>query len=206
MQTKKISLEKKYSVDNLFHDIVNQYKRENFMFSRDEAHKLKVIKYLMTLVIYIANDNEHDGNAVIDGLLKNDASLFSFMFFISSRSQFDYTWSYLQKQRKEYIKMLKNVCAFIYDMIEKVNVLYEHRSEFKARNFVFADLFVLTINDEIPAPHIEIKWEKMGNLLHLSSGYHLSAKMGETIIMTEMCGYNKQHEIGLFLNHLKSLE
>lgn len=170
----------KYSVDKLYKDIVAQYEKEREsedLNLRDVQHYVKVFSYLYSVVREVESGKDYEEKAVIENMLNNDNSLFSYTFFVSSRSQFGYSWSYLRKQWDEYAKKLNCACKFIIDMIDKVNVLYEHRTEFIANEFVFADIFVLSFAEATCLPHIEIKWENINSLFNVGNSYHISAKI-----------------------------
>lgn len=195
----------KYTVDRLYKDIVAQYEKEmeseDFNL-RDVQHYLKVFCYIISVVREVESGKDYEVKTVIENMLNNDNSLFSYTFFVSSRSQFDYSWSYLRKQWNEYSKTLNSACKFILDMINKVNVLYGHRSEFIANEFVFADIFVLSFDKTTCLPHIEIKWEKINSLFNIGNSYHISAKTGDAIQMTMKLCFDKQDDTDLFLRHL----
>ena len=195
----------KYTVDRLYKDIVAQYEKEieseDFNL-RDVQHYLKVFCYIISVVREVESGKDYEVKTVIENMLNNDNSLFSYTFFVSSRSQFDYSWSYLRKQWDEYVRTLNSACKFILDMINKVNVLYGHRSEFIANEFVFADIFVLSFDKTTCLPHIEIKWEKINGLFNIGNSYHISAKTGDAIQMTMKLCFDKQDDTDLFLRHL----
>lgn len=195
----------KYSVDKLYKDIVAQYEkeRESEDFNlRDVQHYIKVFSYIYSVVRAVESGKDYEVKTVIENMLNNDSSLFSYTFFVSSHTQFDYSWSYLRKQWGEYVKTLNSACKFILDMINKVNVLYEHRSEFIINEFVFADIFVLSFDKATCLPHIEIKWEKINGLFNIGNSYHISAKTGDAIQMTMKLCFDKQDDTDLFLRHL----
>lgn len=195
----------KYTVDRLYKDIVAQYEKEmeseDFNL-RDVQHYLKVFCYIISVVREVESGKDYEVKTVIENMLNNDNSLFSYTFFVSSRSQFDYSWSYLRKQWGEYVKTLNSACKFILDMINKVSVLYGHRSEFIANEFVFADIFVLSFDKTTCLPQIEIKWEKINGLFNIGNSYHISAKTGDAIQMTMKLCFDKQDDTDLFLRHL----
>ena len=195
----------KYTVDRLYKDIVAQYEKEmeseDFNL-RDVQHYLKVFCYIISVVREVESGKDYEEKIVIENMLNNDNSLFSYTFFVSSRSQFDYSWSYLRKQWGEYVKTLNSACKFILDMINKVSVLYGHRSEFIANEFVFADIFVLSFDKTTCLPQIEIKWEKINGLFNIGNSYHISAKTGDAIQMTMKLCFDKQDDTDLFLRHL----
>lgn len=193
----------KYSVDRLYKDIVAQYEkeRESEDFNlRDVQHYLKVFCYIISVVREVESGKDYEEKTVIENMLNNDNSLFSYTFFVSSRSQFDYSWSYLRKQWNEYSKTLNSACKFILDMIDKVNVLYEHRSEFIANEFVFADIFVLSFAKATYLPHIEIKWENINSLFNVDNSYHISAKIGDAVKMTIKICLDKPDNTDSFLS------
>lgn len=193
----------KYSVDRLYKDIVAQYEkeRESEDFNlRDVQHYLKVFCYIISVVREVESGKDYEEKTVIENMLNNDNSLFSYTFFVSSRSQFDYSWSYLRKQWNEYSKTLNSACKFILDMIDKVNVLYEHRSEFIANEFVFADIFVLSFAKATYLPHIEIKWENINSLFNVDNSYHISAKIGDAVQMTIKICLDKPDNTDSFLS------
>lgn len=194
-----------YSVDKLYKDIVAQYEkeRESEDFNlRDVQHYVKVFSYIYSVVRAVESGKDYEEKTVIDNMLNNDSSLFSYTFFVSSRSQFDYSWSYLRKQWDEYAKTLNSACKFILDMIDKVNMLYEHRSEFIAKEFVFADIFVFSFAKATCLPHIEIKWENINCLFNVDKSYHISAKIGDAIQMTIKICLDKPDNTDSFLSHL----
>ena len=187
----------------LYKDIVAQYEkeRESEDFNlRDVQHYLKVFCYIISVVREVESGKDYEEKTVIENMLNNDNSLFSYTFFVSSRSQFDYSWSYLRKQWNEYSKTLNSACKFILDMIDKVNVLYEHRSEFIANEFVFADIFVLSFAKATYLPHIEIKWENINSLFNVDNSYHISAKIGDAVQMTIKICLDKPDNTDSFLS------
>ena len=196
-------LTKKYSLENLYNDVVRQFNDEEETSEkdlRDTKHILKVFIYFVALVQDVENNDEYDVEKVIKNKLDNDSSLFAYTFYVSSRSQFDYSWSYLRKQWNEYSKTLNSACKFILDMIDKVNVLYEHRSEFIANEFVFADIFVLSFAKATYLPHIEIKWENINSLFNVDNSYHISAKIGDAVQMTIKICLDKPDNTDSFLS------
>lgn len=207
MQMNNKPLTKKYSIENLYNDIVRQFNYEEQTSEkelRDVKHILKVFNYFVTLVQEVENNDEYDVEKVIKNKLDNDTSLFAYTFFVSSRSQFDYSWSYLRKQWDEYLRALNCACKFILDMLNMVNVLYEHRLEFIAKEFVFADIFVLSFDKANGLPYIKIKWENINGLFNIDNSYHISAKTGDAILMTMNFCWDKLDNTDSFLRHLIS--
>lgn len=195
----------KYSVDKLYKDIVAQYEKERDSEDfnlRDVQHFVKVFSYIYSVVRAVECGKDYEEKTVIDNILNNDSSLYSYTFFVSSRSQFDYSWSYLRKQWDEYAKTLNSACKFIFDMIDKVNVLYEYRSKFIAKEFIFADIFVLSFAKATCLPHMEIKWENINCLFNVDKSYHISAKIGDAIQMTIKICLDKTDNTDSFLSHL----
>ena len=195
----------KYSVDKLYKDIIAQYEKEREsedLNLRDVQHYVKVFSYIYSVVRAVESGKDYEEKTVIENKLNNDNSLFSYTFFVSSRSQFDYSWSYLRKQWDEYAKKLNCAYKFIIDMIDKVNVLYEHRSEFIANEFVFADIFVLSFAKATYLPHIEIKWENINSLFNVDNSYHISAKIGDAVQMTINICLDKPDNTDSLLSHL----
>lgn len=205
MQTSHKQLGKKYSIKNLYNDIARQFKDEKETAEkelRDVIHILKVFNYFVTLVQDIEHNKDFDAEKVIKNRFDNDSSLFSYTFFVSSRYQFDYSWSYLRKQWEEYIKTLNEACKFILDMIDKVNFLNEHQLEFIANEFVFEDIFILSFSETTRLPYIEIKWENINNLFNIRNSYHVSAKAGDAIIMTMKISLGQSNNTESFLSPL----
>lgn len=195
----------KYSVDSLYKDIVAQYEKEmesEDLNLRDVQHYVKVFSYIYSVVRTVESGKDYEEKTVIENMLNNDNSLFSYTFFVSSRSQFDYSWSYLRKQWDEYAKKLNSACKFVLDMIDKVNVLYEHRSEFIDNEFVFADIFVLSFYKATFLPYIKIKWENINGLFNIDNSYHISVKTGDVIQMTMNFCWDKPDNMDSFLCHL----
>lgn len=202
MQTSK----NQYTLENLRQDIIRQFEveekssKETF---RDAKYKLKIILYIISLAQKIDSNKDQDVHNVIKSKLSDDSSLFSYTFFVSTRSQFDYSWNYLRTQWSEYEEKLCGACTFILDMIEKVNMILELGIDFNADVFVFADIFVFGIDKEQNGSQIVFKWDGMNNIFQLNNGYYLSAKQGKGILMTHFFSYKKKDDIRDFIKHLK---
>lgn len=197
---------KQYTLDNLRQEIIRQFEVEEKSTEekfRDVKYKLKIILYIISLAHAIDSNKDQDVHNVIKSKLSDDSSLFSYTFFVSTRSQFDYSWNYLRTQWSEYEEKLCGACTFIIDMIEKVNMILELSTDFHADVFVFADIFVLAIDKEQNGSHIEFKWDGMNNIFQLNNGYYLFAKQGKGILMTHFFSYKKKDDIKDFIKHLK---
>ena len=79
----------KYTVDRLYKDIVAQYEKEieseDFNL-RDVQHYLKVFCYIISVVREVESGKDYEEKTVIENMLNNDNSLFSYTFFVSSCS------------------------------------------------------------------------------------------------------------------------
>lgn len=204
MKSNKL-LTKRYTLSEFYNDVIRQFKEEEVVSDkdfRDVKYLLKVLVCFIAFVQEVENNDEYDVEMVIKNKLDNDSSLFAYTFYLSLHSQFDYSWSYLRKQWDEYAKTLNSACKFILDMIDKVNVLCEHQSDFIANEFVFADIFVLSFDKETRLPYLKTKWENINNLFDIRNGYHISAKIGDEIQMTMEFRLNKTNNMDSFLSHL----
>lgn len=74
----------KYSVDRLYKDIVAQYVKErdseDFIL-RDVQHYLKVFCYIISVAREVESGKDYEEKTVIENMLNNDNSLFSYTFF-----------------------------------------------------------------------------------------------------------------------------
>ena len=72
----------KYSVDRLYKDIVAQYVKErdseDFIL-RDVQHYLKVFCYIISVAREVESGKDYEEKTVIENMLNNDNSLFSYM-------------------------------------------------------------------------------------------------------------------------------
>ena len=194
-----------YSIDSLYQDIVKQYDKEEDSgdtLQRDRRYYLKVLNYFVDMAQKIKGQKGYKAGTVIDNELSNDASLFAYTFFLSSNTQFDYSWNYLRKQWHEYAKVLESITAFILDMIDKINVLYSNIDKIQVYSFVFADLFVLTFQEESHRPQVTVLLNSIGNLFRLDNSYLLSAKLNDVTILATNCGVGKHQETNTFLEYL----
>lgn len=199
------STKKEYTLDDLRKDINNQFDAEEQKDGeekmRDKLLYLKVLNYLMDIVELAKEDSEEDRNAHIRLILEKDNAIFGYTYFLTSKNQFDYSWSYLRNQWSKYIELLGYVCVFVRQMLTDIGHLQGKGKEVFDKKVVFTNVFIASF--ERHEPTVEVLWENIDNLFDVKNGYSVTIQVGKVVLLSAFCKYHESGLDDLWKKHLK---
>lgn len=137
MEDKKVEIVKAqenvlYTKAEMFEDIQTTLEEcatdtsENEKARRDFRHKLKVLQSIfdMNLPPYdFKKDNMDDIKEVLEVYVDGNELLFGYTFFLSSNTNFDYSWNYLRKQMDRYVNFFSEAYKFINYVLADINTM-----------------------------------------------------------------------------------
>lgn len=194
-----------YTLDDLRKDINNQFEAEEQKDGeekmRDKRLYLKVLNYLIDIVELAKEDSEEEIINHIRSIIEKDNAIFGYTYFLTSKNQFDYSWSYLRNQWSKYIKLLGHVCMFIRQMLSDVKHLQGKGEKFFDKKVIFANVF--TVSFERHEPTVEVLWENIGNLFDVQKEYSITIQVDKVVLLSAFCKYHGSGLDDLWEKHLK---
>ena len=166
---------------------------------RDFRHKLKVLQAIfdMKLPTYIfKKDNMEKIKEAIE-------LLFGYTFFLSSNTDFDYSWNYLRKQMDKYVDFFSDVHKFISYLLADIDEMKTEFSGNKDLHIVLNGLFNVKFIDDKPFVKTTLNWENFNQINKVKSGYYISAKIGKTTLLT--CYRKYSNNLDLFINGVRQV-
>lgn len=199
------SSKKEYTLDDLRKDINNQFDAEEQKDGeekmRDKLLYLKVLNYLLDIVELAKEDSEEERNDHIRLILEKDNAIFGYTYFLTSKNQFDYSWSYLRNQWSKYIELLGYVCVFVRQMLTDIKHLKGKGKNVFGKKIIFANIFMASFDRHESA--VEVLWENIGNLFDVKKGYSLSIQVDKVVLLSAFCKYHGSGLDDLWEKHLK---
>lgn len=168
---------------------------------RDKLLYLKVLNYLIDIVELAKEDSEEEIINHIRSIIEKDNAIFGYTYFLTSKNQFDYSWSYLRNQWSKYIKLLGHVCMFIRQMLSDVKHLQGKGEKFFDKKVIFANVF--TVSFERHEPTVEVLWENIGNLFDVQKEYSITIQVDKVVLLSAFCKYHGSGLDDLWEKHLK---
>lgn len=196
-----------YTKEELFEDIqttVEEYVEdtpEDEKDRRDFRHKLKVLQSIFGLHLpsYDSKkDNMDDIKEALEVYVDGNEFLFGYTFFLSSNTNFDYSWNYLRKQMDKYVNFFSEAYKFISYVIVDINTMKIDLRGNKDLHIEFNELFDVKFIDDKPFVKTVVNWENFYQINKVKYGYYISAKIGNTTLLT--CYRKYSDELNPFLN------
>lgn len=188
-----MNMEKKiYTLDNLLNDILTFPDEENSDAKndnnarREHQAKLVVIQMLIELVLSYKSDDYDDQKLInaIENKVRTDELLSGYMFFVSQKPQFDFSWNYMRKCEKGYIDFLVNVVRFLKNMIQDINMLAGKECADNDIHVIFDGYFDVTSVCEQPFVKVTVLWDKFRLITSSSNEYRICVKKKDVVIKT----------------------
>lgn len=214
MENKKVEMVKaqEYTKTELLEDISTPPEEhtketsEKEKAHRDFIYKLKVLQYIIDpkLPPYdFKKDNMDDIKKQIEVYVDGNEILFGYTFFLSSNTNFDYSWSYLRKQIDKYVDFTFDTYRFICYLLKDINTMKSDLSGIQYLHIEFNGLFDVTFIDDKPFVKTIVHWENFYQINKVKNGYYISVKIDKTTLLTYDRKYN--NELNPFLNKVKQL-
>lgn len=161
-------------------DSINKEKRE-------WQPKLIIMQMLIALASKygpVASYNEEENvRKALEVEVNNDELLSGYAFFVSLNQQFDYTWSYMRKQKKCYVEFLANAIIFLKNLLVDINTLGSNAQGMRDAHFVFNDIFDVAFIAESPHVKIRVQWENFYRIATIRKCYNVMAKTGAAVLV-----------------------
>lgn len=173
---------------------------------RDFRHKLKVLQYIFDMELPTYNfkeDNMEEIKEAIEVYVEGNALLFGYTFFLSSNTEFDYSWNYLRKQMDKYVDFFSEAHKFISYVLADIDKMKTGFSGNKDLYIVLNELFNVKFMSDKPFVKTTVNWENFNQINKVQSGYYISAKIGKTTLLTCYRKYN--NNLNLFINRVRQL-
>ena len=173
---------------------------------RDFRHKLKVLQAIfdMKLPTYIfKKDNMEKIKEAIELNIEGNGLLFGYTFFLSSNTDFDYSWNYLRKQMDKYVDFFSDVHKFISYLLADIDEMKTEFSGNKDLHIVLNGLFNVKFIYDQPFVKTTLNWENFNQINKVKSGYYISAKIGKTTLLT--CYRKYSNNLDLFINGVRQV-
>lgn len=124
-------------------------------------------------------------------------------FFLSSNTDFDYSWNYLRKQMDKYVDFFSDVHKFISYLLADIDEMKTEFSGNKDLHIVLNGLFNVKFIDDKPFVKTTLNWENFNQINKVKSGYYISAKIGKTTLLT--CYRKYSNNLDLFINGVRQV-
>lgn len=162
---------------------------------RDFMHKLKVLQsiFLMKLPPYdFKKDNMDVIKEALEVYVHGDELLFGYTYFLSSNTNFDYSWNYLRKQMDKYVDFFFEAYRFISFVLRDIDDIKADLCGNKDLHIVFNELFDVTLIDDEPLVKTTVNWENFYQINKLKNGYYISVKIDKTTLLTFYRKYSNE--------------
>lgn len=173
---------------------------------RDFRHKLKVLQSIfgMNLPLYdFEKDNMDDIKEALEVYVNGNELLFGYTFFLSSNTNFDYSWGYLRKQMDKYVDFFSEAYRFISYVLADINIMKADLCGNKELHIELNELFDITFIDDKPFVKTIISWENFYQINKVKNGYYISVKIGTTTLLT--CYRKYSNKLNPFLDRVKQV-
>lgn len=173
---------------------------------RDFRHKLKVLQSIfdMNLPLYdFEKDNMDDIKEALEVYVDGNELLFGYTFFLSSNTNFDYSWNYLRKQMDKYVDFFFEAYKFISYVLADINAMKTDLCKNKDLHIELNELFDVTFIDDKPFVKTIISWENFNQINKVKNGYYMSVKIGTTTLLT--CYRKYSNKLNPFLDRVKQV-
>lgn len=199
MQNRK-RMEQKYNLDSLLDDIQSGFEdlageaKSSDKAKRENKYKLIIIQMLAQLAQTYGceeyDDDEKLRRSVVTKL-NLDEVLSGFLFFVSQNPQFDYSWSYMRKQKSRYAEFLVDAIRFMNNVVADVNALAGEATDEKEIHVVMNELFDVELGNVEPFVKTKLKWENLQRMTTIKKDYIVSVCKKDNALAT---GIRKEAE------------
>lgn len=173
---------------------------------RDFVHKLKVLQTIFDtkLPLYdFEKDNMDDIKEALEVYVDGNELLFGYTFFLSSNTNFDYSWNYLRKQMDKYIDFFSGAYKFISYVLADINAMKIDLQGNENLHIEFNELFDVVFIDDKPFVKTIINWENFYQINNVKNGYYISVKINKATLLT--CCRKYSNDLAPFLGGVKQL-
>lgn len=173
---------------------------------RDFVHKLKVLQTIFgtKLPLYdFEKDNMDDIKEALEVYVDGNELLFGYTFFLSSNTNFDYSWSYLRKQMDKYIDFFSGAYKFISYVLADINAMKIDLQGNENLHIEFNELFDVVFIDDKPFVKTIINWENFYQINNVKNGYYISVKINKATLLT--CYRKYSNDFDPFFGGVKQL-
>lgn len=173
---------------------------------RDFVHKLKVLQTIFDtkLPLYdFEKDNMDDIKEALEVYVDGNELLFGYTFFLSSNTNFDYSWNYLRKQMDKYIDFFSGAYKFISYVLADINAMKIDLQGNENLHIEFNELFDVVFIDDKPFVKTIINWENFYQINNVKNGYYISVKINKAILLT--CYRKYSNDLDPFFGGVKQL-
>jgi hypothetical protein len=163
--------------------------------NRDFMHKLKVLQsfFWRKLPPYDFKDDNMDAiKEALEVSVDGDELLFGYTYFLSSNTNFDYSWNYLRMQMDNYIDFYSEAYRFISYVLKDIDELKANLCGLENLHIYFNELFDVTFIDDKPFVKTIVNWESFYQINKVKNGYYLSVKIDKTTLLTFYRKYNNK--------------
>lgn len=210
-----ISKDKIYTNYSLLDDIMNQSDSDEMMQScnkddsRERRFRLKLLQTICTICDDDYSDKIDKDEIIhfLEAKIEEEELLYGYTFFLASKQNFCYNWSYLRKQIDNYICFLTDAYIFVNKIVSAINWLISQRTKYKELEFEFNDLFHIKYIDAAPYVRVAFNWENFNSISHLKDkdSYTISIVKNNVVLLTYACKYDKG-DIGEVMGKCKLME
>jgi hypothetical protein len=153
---------------------------------RESQHKLVVLQMLIYFAASYRSEEYKDddklGNA-IDIKVNGEELLSGFLFYVSQNPQFDYSWNYMRKKKKNYSKFLVEAVRYFNNMITDLNMISSKTRTVSDVHIVFDDIFDVALIKEMPYVKARVLWENFNRMAASKRDYYISVKIKESLLV-----------------------
>lgn len=173
---------------------------------RNFVHKLKVLQTIFDtkLPLYdFEKDNMDDIKEALEVYVDGNELLFGYTFFLSSNTNFDYSWNYLRKQMDKYIDFFSGAYKFISYVLADINAMKIDLQGNENLHIEFNELFDVVFIDDKPFVKTIINWKNFYQINNVKNGYYISVKINEATLLT--CYRKYSNDLDPFFGGVKQL-
>lgn len=182
---KEVSFE--YSLEKLLEGMLSISQDEEVAEDEraDVKYKRKILKNMGDLFAGLKGLDKKEMEAKILSRVESDHVLFPYTFFVASRPQFRYNWSYLRQQKDAFIDALYHSYVFLEDVVQQVQAMYVSFASFEALSVVFRDVIEVNFSSACQGVDVHIRWECFCFIFDKGTVPFLKAFYGHTLLLAD---------------------
>ena len=126
----------------------------------------------------------------IEQQLEADTYLFGYTFFLSSNTDYDYTWTYHLQKENKYVDFIHNACLFLLYVLKDIDFIHREYEVNNNVSLVFSDILEVTFIKTEPVAKTKLIWENFNQITRIQKGYYVAIKHETANIATKYVSFD----------------
>lgn len=152
---------------------------------RERQHKLIIAQMIIYMAAtYNSPDYDQDEKLLnaIEYVVNRDEQLSGYLFYVSENPQFDYSWNYMRKRKKDYVEFLARAVRFLNNVVADINVIAECPLGGKDIHVEFNGLIDIAFSKNVPHVKASVLWNNLNRITKVKKDYNVSVKSKDTVL------------------------